>query len=241
MGLTLRLSDNDSSVLNALFDSEASLQNSLSIDSNLFGAYPQSTLKEVQRRERDALLLVNDENPSQANVDSAIEILDDIIRTYPLHASAWNNRAQTRRIPFSFEALSKHPQELGKIVDDLEQAVSLASPHPPTQALSPMQAKVLASAHTHRGTLLWMASRSEPVAEAFACVKPLGEVDKNQFEELASREFALGGRYGNSTAKQLAVKTNPYAKLCGSIVKEALQKEIADYYQVSRREDRIAE
>ncbi len=49
-------------------------------------------------------------------------------------------------------------------------------------------------------------------------------------EEAASRELGIGGRYGNETARQLAVKTNPYAKLCGSIVREALTKEISDYY-----------
>ena len=52
-----------------------------------------------------------------------------------------------------------------------------------------------------------------------------------QFEELASRDFSVAGRYGNKTAQQLAIKTNPYAKMCGQIVKEALRQEITDYYE----------
>jgi hypothetical protein len=48
-------------------------------------------------------------------------------------------------------------------------------------------------------------------------------------EELASRDFTLGGRYGNKVARQLSVQTNPYAKACGAIVKEALRKEREEF------------
>ena len=64
-----------------------------------------------------------------------------------------------------------------------------------------------------------------------ANVPALRELSSQGLEEAASHELALGGRYGNETARQLAVKTNPYAKLCGSIVREALTKEISDFYQ----------
>lgn len=64
-------------------------------------------------------------------------------------------------------------------------------------------------------------------------VPVLKDLSREDLEEAASRELGLGGRYGNETARQLAIKTNPYAKLCGSIVREALTKEIADYYQPS--------
>jgi len=64
-----------------------------------------------------------------------------------------------------------------------------------------------------------------------ANVASIGHLSLQDLEEAASRELGLGGRYGNETARQLAVKTNPYAKLCGSIVREALTKEIADFYQ----------
>ena len=54
-------------------------------------------------------------------------------------------------------------------------------------------------------------------------------------EEMASRDFGFGGRYGNDTARQMAVKTNPYAKLCGSIVREAMTKEVREWYEQQER------
>jgi hypothetical protein len=48
----------------------------------------------------------------------------------------------------------------------------------------------------------------------------------DRLEEMASHDFFLGGRYGNKAAQQLAVQTNPYAKMCGAIVKEAMRKEV---------------
>jgi hypothetical protein len=36
----------------------------------------------------------------------------------------------------------------------------------------------------------------------------------------------MGGRYGNELAREMAVRTNPYAKLCGGIVKGALMEEV---------------
>lgn len=48
---------------------------------------------------------------------------------------------------------------------------------------------------------------------------------KLDFEEAASSDFAVGGRFGNEVAKGLAVSTNPTAKLCGQMVQEAMKKE----------------
>jgi hypothetical protein len=45
------------------------------------------------------------------------------------------------------------------------------------------------------------------------------------FEENASRDFVMGGRYGNQIAGKLAVGANPTAKLCGEMVREALRRE----------------
>lgn len=54
---------------------------------------------------------------------------------------------------------------------------------------------------------------------------------KMEFEAAASRDFALGGRYGNEIAKGLAVATNPTAKLCGQIVREAMKKEYGPAFE----------
>jgi hypothetical protein len=49
---------------------------------------------------------------------------------------------------------------------------------------------------------------------------------REQLEEMASRDFEMGGRYGNDVAREMAVRTNPYAKLCGNIVKGAMRGEM---------------
>ena len=46
-----------------------------------------------------------------------------------------------------------------------------------------------------------------------------------EFAEAASRDFWMGGRYGNEVARGLAVHANPTAKLCGQMVKEAMRRE----------------
>lgn len=48
-----------------------------------------------------------------------------------------------------------------------------------------------------------------------------------EFEEAASKDFWYGGRYGNEIGKALAVHTNPTAKLCGEVVKDAMRREFA--------------
>ncbi len=119
------------------------------------------------------------------------------------------------------------------IVDDLDQAIAIASPNSPNAPVPSVHAKVLASAHTHRGLLFWAASRSDELRLSLTTsVDRLAGADQEMLEEVASHDFASGGRYGNELARQVAVKTNPYAKLCGNIVKEAMEKEISDYYQV---------
>lgn len=115
--------------------------------------------------------------------------------------------------------------------------------------VSPLQAKILASAYTHRGHLLWRLSKStnppppaviqlqnsnsEPAA---AIIPPspilthlpesLRKASKETLEEMASRDFEQGGRYGNEVAREMAKRTNPYARLCGDIVREAMRGEL---------------
>jgi hypothetical protein len=49
--------------------------------------------------------------------------------------------------------------------------------------------------------------------------------NQSDFEEGSARDFHLGGSFGNTISRVMAVHTNPYAKLCGSIVKEAMRNE----------------
>lgn len=57
----------------------------------------------------------------------------------------------------------------------------------------------------------------------------LSGLSSEQLEDMASKDFFLGGRYGNKIARELSVKTNPYAKMCGAIVQEAMRMEREEY------------
>ena len=48
---------------------------------------------------------------------------------------------------------------------------------------------------------------------------------KSELEEAASRDFAAAARYGDEVAREMSVRTNPYAKMCGAIVRNALKEE----------------
>lgn len=231
------LSTNDNAVLGALFDPESSLSNSTQIEETLPNGFDSQHLLKIQDQERKALLPLNVERPAPGAILDSILLLDTIIEQEPGYSSAWNNRAQTRRMLYDIEQLHQEIQALKLIMQDLSQAINLATPQSPLAPVPAVDARVLASAHTHRGYLLYAASKSDKLARALASsVESLQSVDKDGLEEMASRDFTLGGRYGNDTARQLAVRTNPYAKLCGSIVKEAMQKEISDYNQQHRLE-----
>ncbi|KIW16814.1 hypothetical protein PV08_04004 [Exophiala spinifera] len=226
-----RLSKNDSSVLGALFDPESSLSSTVQIDNCLSEDFDSSSMRQIQERERSVLRLLDQENPAARDVQSALSELTAIIEEEPSYASAFNNRAQVRRLLTKDADLPGNPDLVADIFKDLARAISLATPNTLRDTVSRMDANVLASAHTHRGYLLLMASKSERNRGMLGAIPSLKDETTDSLEEAASRELGTGGRYGNETARQLAVKTNPYAKLCGSIVREALMKEVSDYYK----------
>jgi len=232
------LSGNDSAVLSALFDPESSLSSAANINYSTPETIDSERLSLLQNEERNALRPLNQKKPSKSDIEHALSKLSDIVESNPDYASALVNRAQAQRLLVQDGELSKNPELVLNISEDLAKAISLTTPKSPTDSVSAMDAKILAAAHTHRGYLLLLASKSEENRHMMDSIKALRDLRKEDLEEMASRELALGGRYGNETARQLAVKTNPYAKLCGSIVKEALQKEISDYYQIPVFKDR---
>lgn len=228
-----KLSGSDAAVLGALFDPEATLSNGTFVEGQLPQEVDRDVLIGIQRREKEALLPLNKEDPSREDITTTISSLSNLISEFPRHASLWNNRGQARRMLFNLGTPKYQTGLLTDIVTDLDHAIALAMPESPAQSVPELNAKVLASAYTHRGLLLWAASRSEELRLALnVAVERFREVEADRLEELASVDFGAGGRFGNDTAKQLAVKLNPYAKLCGSIVKEAMQKEISDFYQI---------
>lgn len=115
--------------------------------------------------------------------------------------------------------LGAPPEE---ILAALSKAIELASPEVAIAAISPSMANLLSQAYTQRGALLYTLFNKASKDESGASV--LG-MDKDALELAASKDFYEGGRYGNAMGREMAVKTNPYARLCGAIVKEALTRE----------------
>ena len=225
------LTPNDSAVLGALFDPEATLSGRPNIQSSISSGYDRETTDFLQQQEVQLLSTINDGDSSKVGLAEVISRLDDIVEKYPEYASAYNNRAQVRRMNMLWEDLLSSPDEWQLILSDLDRAISLASPPDMMQAISPLQARVLASAYTHRGYLLYKASREEFPSSTIESVPSMQGLERSVLEEMSSRDFGLGGKYGNKIAQRMAVETNPYAKLCGSIVKEALQREMDNYRQ----------
>jgi len=166
----------------------------------------------------------------------------DIINEYPHYASARNNRAQALRrlcgdsmlvggAPQLPQALLRSIDEAQRldmanmVLTDLDQAISLLTPAGRFPRLSPQASRTLSLVHTQRAAIYLMTSKL--LALGTVCV-PRGRREacwsKLEFEENASKDFEMGGRYGNEIAKGLAVSTNPTAKLCGQMVREAMRK-----------------
>ena len=169
--------------------------------------------------------------------------LGQLVQEHPQYASARNNRAQALRRLYGDSMLvadaPRNPQALLQgaadaerleaattVLSDLDHAVSLLTPKAAYSTLSPQVSRTLSNAHTQRAAIYLMTSKllgSKPVSVDGG--RPEASWSKLDFEEHASRDFALGGRYGNEIAKGLAVSTNPTAKLCGQMVREAMKKE----------------
>ncbi|KAK3705615.1 hypothetical protein LTR37_013223 [Vermiconidia calcicola] len=202
-------------------------------------------LAKLKARERDAIRLIEDfENPAIQSSHSkdevyrkALSLLDQIIEDYPDYASARNNRAQLRRWRFGDRNMlcqARHPKDsdrseaVSATVQDLRCSIALASPERSGDAVSPAQGKLLAQVYTQLGAVCYAASKDlEEISDGEIVDEELSGWTKDAIEEEVSRMFYLGGLYGNEVAKALAVHTNPHAKLCGNIVKEAMRKELA--------------
>lgn len=206
----------------------------------------------LQQRETEIISkLQANENQTHETVKSALGELNTLVEEHPTYPPAYTNRAQVLRLladlqensePASTDIESQTSAEntlftprtselSSRIFADLGQAIKLATPVSPADPVSSVQARLLADTHTHRGYLLLKAARIKKAqiftehAEAVGpeCLYGLGA---DKLEEMASHDFFVGGRFGNKVAQQLAVQTNPYAKMCGAIVQEAMRKEL---------------
>lgn len=204
--------------------------------------YESQSHSSQAEEEEETSIPTDDENKKHTPYTSALAILDPLVSAQPLYASALNNRAQLHRWRYGdHKTLVQNPntqdpdraRAATSALRDLHAAIRLASPPNAASAVSPAQGKLLAQAHTQLAALYYAASRDfESSAEEgveVVVVEGLGEAagwGREVFEEEGSRHFYLGGMYGNEVARQLAVVTNPHAKVCGRIVREALRKEM---------------
>ncbi|KAI0853685.1 hypothetical protein F5Y00DRAFT_57930 [Daldinia vernicosa] len=218
-----------------------------------------SVYDRVSRRERDIVLAMQQLEMQLAGLRSAqtaepiqeyrqcLSKLGELITEYPKYASARNNRAQVFRRLYGDTLLLSGDQALKGLLSDVDEleksqaadlalsdldwAISLLTPKSIFAAISPQAGKTLSLAHTQRAAIYHMTSKSFQAGSKINIVGRREESwTKNDFEEAASRDFALGGRYGNDIAKALAVSTNPTAKLCGQMVREAMKKEYGPAY-----------
>jgi hypothetical protein len=169
--------------------------------------------------------------------------LDDLIARFPNYASSYNNKAQAMRQfygesillePYSLDSTELEKEQETReaaicILSDLQTVITLLSPRPPFAAISTQAAKTLSQAYTQRGALYHTTAKQIASNPKLRLRIGLGmKWTREDLAEMASRDFAMGGRYGNEIAKGLAVATNPTAKLCGNIVREAMMKEMGE-------------
>jgi hypothetical protein len=216
----------------------------------------------VSQREKDIILSMQAVEMQLAGLKTATAVpdpvneyktcvsrLDHLIAEHPRYASARNNRAQALRRLYGDTMLLCMPDSRGLIkaiedhdrsravriaLSDLDEAIVLLTPGGVHRSVSPQAAKTLSLAHTQRAALYHMTAKNlsggrRPDLDEHRKECKWTKID---FEEAASRDFAYGGRYGNEIAKGLAVSTNPTAKLCGQIVREAMKKEYGPAFEV---------
>ncbi|KAJ4348049.1 uncharacterized protein N0V89_009421 [Didymosphaeria variabile] len=151
---------------------------------------------------------------------------NEIITKYPEYPSAYLNRAMLRRMKLE-STLSKDESifsssepEIDALFMDISRAISKTVSSPSaTSSVSPYQARILRTAYSHRAYLYLKAAELG--------VEWRGK-SKSELEESASADFALAAKFGDEVAREMSVRTNPYAKMCGAIVKNALAEERRD-------------
>ena len=201
------LSTRDEGILSLLFDPEAQSMKAKSAETigqaTLLSHLTAEQSAEIQQDEWRAVQLAE-----QGSLREAEQLLTQTIEQYPNGPpSLWNNRAQVRRLS----------NNVAGALDDLSQAIrsSIQLKNLPT---SPDHAKVLSFAYTHRATIYMLAARGEIQGI-------LDGESSERLEERASHDFSMAGKHGSELARAMAVRTNPYAKMCGAIVQTAMRNE----------------
>lgn len=227
-----KLSANDARILNALFDPEtlpssvARSKDALAIDSSL-PSHPNISASQLEVLETQQNNIVRNISSSSnsSTIDDALAELDAIIAQWPEYPSAYVNRAMLLRLRLESTLQATQnlfsgssTQDIQTLFTNLSQAIQLSVPTPDLNApVSTYQARILRTAYSHRAYLYLKAVETGTHFNALS---------KSELEELASKDFASAARYGDEVAREMSVRTNPYAKMCGAIVRNALMEEM---------------
>ncbi|MCJ1297441.1 hypothetical protein MMC08_000227 [Hypocenomyce scalaris] len=246
---------NDTIVLTQLFDPETAPTNGVVVDPSLPSdpvIRDADLLSLLRTQEKDIIRRI--EATCKKTIAPADRIqalceahasLSFLIDTYPDYASLRNNRAQLLRLQYGDSILVSSDGSSGSstepkassagttALEDLDAAITLLTPAGPQSAISPAQGRTLAQAYTQRAALLHATAKilaaekehSGAESQQNCLVLALAHWNRQDFEEAASRDFYMGGRYGNQIGKALAVRTSPTAKLCGQMVQQAMKRE----------------
>jgi len=224
------LSANDKRVLNALFDPEtlpssvAKSKDASAIDTSLppHPTIRSDKLNELESQQQNIIREIDVQSTLEA-IDLAISKLNETISQWPNYGSAYTNRAQLHRLkiestlPSDSHIFTAPEAAIQPLFTDLARAIHLSLPaSSPTAPVSPYAARTLRTAYTHRAYLYLKAVETGTELQGLA---------KSELEELASKDFAAAARYGDEVAREMSVRTNPYAKMCGAIVRNALMEE----------------
>lgn len=240
------LSANDKRILSAIFDPE-SLPSSVAanksaslIDDSLpsLASIPESQLSTLEAQQND-IIRTTTSTSSVADFDSAITQQDDIIASNPTYPSAYLNRAMLRRLKAESEAgvseapsdesdsqpraslISAPSAQIDAILSDIARAIQNALPSSSSNTLvSTYQARILRTAYSHRAYIQLKAAEQK---------QPWRGKSATQLEEAASGDFAAAAKFGDEVAREMSVRTNPYARMCGAIVRNAMEEEIREY------------
>lgn len=212
----------------------------------------RTIIRTLQAIETQLISFQSEEDSDKAieSYKTCVSDFGNLISDYPLYASARNNRAQIMRRLYGDAMLLNYtstmpmplipqPEQAEKrkaameTLDDMDTAIRLLTPPLPSTPMSAQAARTLSMAHTQRAaiylrTAKLLLDRQLDIDDS----RPEASWSRVDFEEAASRDLALGGRYGNQIAKALAVSVNPTAKLCGQIVREAMQKEYGPAFEM---------
>jgi len=132
---------------------------------------------------------------AETSPEEALDILSGLIAEHPQYASAYNNRAQLRRI-------LSHP--LADIKVDLRTAIALASPSRSMDPVSDLQAKVLSNAYTQLGVVLLREGKEEEVGGVFQVgARYGGEVAKVMAVKLNPVARLCGGIVKEAMRKEM--------------------------------------